>query len=548
MKVDLLWIGEDAAPAWPLGAVHPARPDPASVAAATERALAAPGADFLLFWGARLGAPDPERVLAAAAARGDAWHAGLRLGLGGLPAVVDPVRATWMFGRDPDPAIEATSWRTSLEATLVRRSVVARLGGPRAGFDTLAAAGLEMGYRWLARGALVRHAPALLPETFPASPPVRLTAADEVRFARAHFGGFWSRWALGRRVLAGEMGSAEAARAWRTASAEPVPPLPPPYPHAADPAIDLSGARITVVLPTLERYPWLATVLRQLGGQTVPPREVIVVDQTPAEDRDPAFYEGFPDLPLTVLWQDAPGQCSSRNAALARATGDFVAFLDDDIEIAPDFLERALRTLLSTGADACCGEVDEPGVQSERAEVLRASEVFPGGVSLVRRAALAKVGGFDLALERGANEDHELGVRLYLAGCLVVLDPSLRALHHRAPRGGLRAHGARVVTRGTSRARLSHRRLPGATELYVELRHATPRQRREGLWIRAAGTAVVRGSLPRRLAKAGLAALLLPDTLRRLRESLRAAEALLRAGPRIPPLPAPEEDPSGAAV
>ncbi len=149
---------------------------------------------------------------------------------------------------------------------------------------------------------------------------------------------------------------------------------------------------------------------------------------------------------------------------------------------------------------------------------------------------LHRSGLFDLAFEKGARADADLGHRLYLAGALLVLDPGIRVLHHHAPAGGLRQHGARKATFAASRRRLFARHLPEPTEIYLMLRYFSPRQVAEALRQRAAGTFAVRGGSLRRLLRAVWALLLLPHTWHHVARSRRRAKAMLGEYPRIPHL------------
>ncbi len=102
MRVDLVWLSHAAAPLpeWEMGEVVRSAPDPPAVALRVD-ALSGE-ADAVLFWDAALGAPDAERVREALAIPGDVWHAGLRLGQGGLPRTMDFVNPVWRLNRDPD--------------------------------------------------------------------------------------------------------------------------------------------------------------------------------------------------------------------------------------------------------------------------------------------------------------------------------------------------------------------------------------------------------------------------------------------------------------
>lgn len=100
---------------------------------------------------------------------------------------------------------------------------------------------------------------------------------------------------------------------------------------------------------------------------------------------------------------------------------------------------------------------------------------------MLRRAALERSGLFDPVFDRGPRADHDLGMRLHLSGALLVYDPDVLVFHHHAPAGGLRTHGARSVTRASSRRSLTQRNLPAVTQLYIGYRYGTARQRREDL-------------------------------------------------------------------
>ena len=316
--------------------------------------------------------------------------------MAGLPHAIDFVAPTWMLNCDPDPSIEATSWRLSLEACLVRTEVLRRLGGVRPEFETLAAAGLELGHRWVTRGALMRHLPALLPVAHAASAPIPLV--DEMRFVYYRFGRFWLRWSLCRAVSTKDarLNAARAVR--RRLERERIPPTPPPLREAvADqgPADHADRSRVTVLIPTVDRYPYLETLLEQLGRQTVRPLEIVVVDQTAREHRRTDLEARFPDLPLRVFHRDHAGQCSSRNAGIEASRGDFLILLDDDVEVGPDLIANHLRTLERFRCEVSSGVSEEVGAGPLPAafRLIRSSDVFPAGNSLSEPRARCRAPG-----------------------------------------------------------------------------------------------------------------------------------------------------------
>lgn len=541
--VDIVFVGvARSADDWPLGVVHGCADSPQPLDRLVRDALVATTAQAILFWDSSFPLPAPAVVEGLLDGSGDVWHAGLLLGQLGRPAMIDYVAPTWMLNRDPEPTIEATSWRLSLRATLIRVDVLRSLGGPSERFDTLSGASLDLGLRVVRGGAIPRHVPRLLPllET-PASFAPPPTARDELRIVVRSFGRKWGAWALHRGLLTRRLRLRSLPTLIRTWNGE----TPPASTHARRAQSDgtslatlQEASSVSVLIPTIDRYPYLETMLEQLARQSIPPREVIVVDQTPLDRRRHDLEEAFPDLPLQVIQLPEPGQCTSRNAGLRALRGEQVLFLDDDDEVADDLVESHLRRLIPTGIDASCGGVDErdsgpPPVEFRHRQV---SGVFPTNNTMLRVAALRSSGLFDPAFDRGARADHDLGMRLYLSGALLMFDPDVRVFHHRAPQGGLRTHGARRTTRATSRRTLSGRDLPSVTQFYLHMRYFSPVQCRESERVLILSKLTGEGPTGQRALRALVQVVLLPDTVRRVRGAREAAEDLLARRPPIPTL------------
>ena len=402
----------------------------------------------------------------------DAWHGGLALGLDGAPPILDHVNPTWMLNARLDPSIESTSWRVSLRAVLVRGEVLRRCGAPDPALETVSGAALDLGFRWTQAGAVVRHVPDLAADaSFRDEWP---TEADGVRIVRRHRGRAWAMWAAARSARTGRVGWRQGFSLVGLARTTPAGPQstyrgPPRPPGDID-------RRVSVILPTIDRYRYLGPLLTQLDRQTVPVHEVIVVDQTPTAQRRTGLETIAPDLPVTVIVQPEPGQCTARNAAILSATGDAFLFVDDDDEIPDDLVEQHLRRLVP-GVDASCGGIDDAnaGPPPEGFRARRVSDVFPTNNVMVTRAALERSGLFDPAYDRGPRADHDVGMRLFLAGCTLVCDPTVLVFHHRTT-GGLRTHQARRVTAGGGTTVPDHPTPPATTEVYLWHRYFDARQ------------------------------------------------------------------------
>jgi GT2 family glycosyltransferase len=312
-----------------------------------------------------------------------------------------------------------------------------------------------------------------------------------------------------------------------------------PYNRSFDPPVspnrDEWNDRVTVLIPTLERYPYLRNELTQLRDQTVRPLEIMVMDQTPAPDRDTSFPGEFSDLPLRVFFQETQGQCTGWNKGLLESRGDFILFLGDDADdIRPDFLESLLRTLHACQADMVACRVDELGALAIPSSKLhmQISDTFP--IALIRRESLRASGLMDYAFDRGARADADLGLRCCKTGALMVYDPSIRVLHHHAPRGGLRAHKARVITRAKSRHSLFFRQVPTFTEIYLARRHFSSRKAREILWVKFIGTFSFKGNGMWKLLKVLISLCTIPGFVFMTWRATRQAEELLINFPKIP--------------
>ncbi|SNS67406.1 Glycosyltransferase involved in cell wall bisynthesis [Geodermatophilus saharensis] len=101
------------------------------------------------------------------------------------------------------------------------------------------------------------------------------------------------------------------------------------------------GLRVSVVIPTYNSATFLVEALESVLAQTCPVHEVIVVDDG-STDGTGAALRPYADR-VVLLRQDNSGVSAARNNGLARATGDWVAFLDADDIWLPDKIERQLQ-------------------------------------------------------------------------------------------------------------------------------------------------------------------------------------------------------------
>ncbi len=113
--------------------------------------------------------------------------------------------------------------------------------------------------------------------------------------------------------------------------------------------------RATIQLCTYNRAPLLERVLDACFEQTVGDAdyEVVLVDDGSTDDT-PAVIERASrraTCALTVVTQSNGGLANARNAGLARASGERIIFIDDDVLPLPNFVEEHLRAASRRPAD-----------------------------------------------------------------------------------------------------------------------------------------------------------------------------------------------------
>jgi glycosyltransferase involved in cell wall biosynthesis len=95
---------------------------------------------------------------------------------------------------------------------------------------------------------------------------------------------------------------------------------------------------ITAIIPVHNGERHLAEAIQSVLAQTLPPGEIIVVDDG-STDASAAIAQSF-GAPVRVLAQPNLGPAAARNLGLAHATGDLLAFLDADDLWTPNKLAR----------------------------------------------------------------------------------------------------------------------------------------------------------------------------------------------------------------
>lgn len=202
-----------------------------------------------------------------------------------------------------------------------------------------------------------------------------------------------------------------------------------------------SNPLISIVIPTLNRYDYLADVFRDLENQTYKNFEVIVVDQTDAFQE--AFYKGW-KFNLHFWFQEEKALWRARNEAIQFSKGDFILLYDDDSLVEKDWIFEHLKTLDYFAADLSSGvSISTVGAEiPKHYSYFRWSDQLDTGNVLLKRTIFERIGLFDRQFEKQRMGDGEFGLRAYLAGFKNISNYKAKRIHLKVSQGGLRQMGS----------------------------------------------------------------------------------------------------------
>ena len=200
---------------------------------------------------------------------------------------------------------------------------------------------------------------------------------------------------------------------------------------------------ISVVVPTRDRPELLRRAVTAILGQTYPGLVecVVVFDQS---DPDLPWGDPGPTRRLVVVRNDrTPGLAGARNAGAAHATGELLAFCDDDDEWLPTKLERQVEALTrrpdaavaTTGIVVRYGDrsvtrlAPTPEITHRQLLRSRLTELHPSTI-LVRRAELLDgIGPVDERIPGSYAEDYEWLLRAAKRAPVLALQEPLVVVH-----------------------------------------------------------------------------------------------------------------------
>ena len=214
-----------------------------------------------------------------------------------------------------------------------------------------------------------------------------------------------------------------------------------PYPP------DVAWPRVSVVVCSYNGARTIRDTMDGLARLNYPDYEVIVVDDG-STDATAAIARGYD---VRLISTPNRGLSNARNTGLEAATGEIVAYIDDDAWPDPDWLTYLAATFRATphvavggpnlpppgdGAIAAC-VANSPGGPNHVLLSDREAEHIPGCNMAFRRDALSAIGGFDPRF-RVAGDDVDVCWRLQARGGTLGFHAAAVVWHHR--RNSVRAY------------------------------------------------------------------------------------------------------------
>ncbi len=202
---------------------------------------------------------------------------------------------------------------------------------------------------------------------------------------------------------------------------------------------------VSAIIPTYRRPREIERSVNSVLAQTWRPLELIVIDDG-SGDETPQVLRSFEArakaADVTYQWATVPngGAGPARNAGMQRATGDYLAFLDDDDEWVPEKTSIQVAAMqaqpqagASFGLYVHDGERDRPKPKPEHMKDGWTFDTLCSGETrahlqtfMITRAAYAKVGGM---CDARNWQDTEWHLRIALEFPFVAVNEVLTVIH-----------------------------------------------------------------------------------------------------------------------
>ena len=205
---------------------------------------------------------------------------------------------------------------------------------------------------------------------------------------------------------------------------------------------------IAVIIPTVGRTFFALNMVMMLIAGTRRPDEIIIVDQTNANQRNPFAFANLKLLEkqghCRIIEHSVKSSTVARNVGVREANADLLIFVDDDAFVTTNFVEAYLEVFENKQVDAATGmiligESDHGTIDTTQIHPSQhdGHTMLRGGNFAVRKTVIEMIGGLDENfVGAGNHEDADLAYRLHQADCNVVWTPKPWLFHLSYQSGG----------------------------------------------------------------------------------------------------------------
>lgn len=358
---------------------------------------------------------------------------------------------------------------------------------------------------------------------------------DNYYFIRKYFSSFWSIYILVIRLLSFKNPIKELNGFLKTKHVKRSQYLKNPIAcnnwNTFKSALIESKPKVSVIIPTLNRYKYLDDVLKDLERQDYNNFEVIVIDQS--EPFNASFYESY-NLDITAEYQQEKALWLARNRAIKLSKGDLILLFDDDSRVEPDWISNHLKCIDFFNADISSGvSLSVVGAKvPENYSFFRRSDQLDTGNVLIKKQIFKDIGLFDRQFEKQRMGDGEFGLRAHKNGFINVSNPYAKRVHLKVGSGGLRDMGSWDAFR--PKHILAPRPIPSVLYLY---RNYYGNNRAKLELLRTVPSSVMpykfKGNKALKVVGLFFSILIFPLILFQVLKSWRLASVKLNQGPKI---------------
>ena len=195
----------------------------------------------------------------------------------------------------------------------------------------------------------------------------------------------------------------------------------------------------SVVIPAYNCEKTIVHTLNALQTQTIPPKEVIVVDDG-SSDQTAALIKTFPEV--KYVFQDNQGPAQARNRGAEAASGEILFFTDADCIPELDWIEKALAPFENQQVAAVAGSYNIANSNDALARCIHREIIFRherlmplyprsfGSYNVaIRRRVFTQVGGFNPRYRHASGEDNDLSYRILKSEYKIYFERNAKVKH-----------------------------------------------------------------------------------------------------------------------